>query len=131
MSNHALAVRIFGMTIEFKSRSRDLALDSGQRQLTSSKPNPCASSRSVYLSGGLSHRDELERGLCNLPNREILCWSREISAFCFLKNGYQHWNIRSDYRKRKKSYEKAPLFSTSENSVYILYMQISRAIIRL
>ena len=25
----------------FKSRSRDLARDSGQRKLTSSKPNPC------------------------------------------------------------------------------------------
>ena len=35
---------------KFKSRSRDLARDSGQRQLTSSKPNPCASLRSVYLS---------------------------------------------------------------------------------
>ena len=65
----------------FKSRSRDLARDSGQRQLTSSKPNPCglrfatvgakrtstgrsthrapsAPSRSVYLSGGLTPATE-------------------------------------------------------------------------
>ncbi len=46
---------------DFNSRSRELARDSGQRKLTSSKPNPCASSRSVYLlpaacrSGGLPH----------------------------------------------------------------------------
>ena len=60
---------------QFKSRSRDLARDSGQRQLTSSKPNPCASSRayacvamlllsiaelSVYLSGGLTPATETD-----------------------------------------------------------------------
>ena len=50
-------------TCRFKSRPRDLARDSGQTQLTSSRPNPCASSRAcvqlhnapvelnVYLSG--------------------------------------------------------------------------------
>ena len=39
---------------------RDLARDSGQRKLTYSLQNHCASSRSVYLSGRLdSHWDEL------------------------------------------------------------------------
>ena len=38
------AMRGFSPT-EFNSRSRELARDSGQRKLTSSQPNPCASSR--------------------------------------------------------------------------------------
>ncbi len=38
---------------------RDLARDSGQRKLTHSLQNHCASSRSVYLSRRLdSHRDK-------------------------------------------------------------------------
>ena len=45
--------REYNLAMKFNSRSRELARDSGQRKLTSSKPNPCASSRSVYLSGGL------------------------------------------------------------------------------
>ena len=59
----------------FKSRSRDLTRDSGQRKLTFSRPNPCASSRayacvtmllwsiaelSIYLSGGLTSATETD-----------------------------------------------------------------------
>ena len=40
---------------------RDLARDSGQRKLTHSLQNHCASSRSVYLSRRLdSHRDKFD-----------------------------------------------------------------------
>jgi len=64
---------------DFKSSSRDLARDSGQLQLTSSKTNPCASSRSVYLSGRLDpHWDKklsFEQQaslLLSLPQRELI-----------------------------------------------------------
>ncbi len=60
--------------------SRELARDSGQRKLTSSKPNPCASSRSVYLSGGLKPATETSRILVYPPLTEAGVFPTEIKT---------------------------------------------------
>ena len=59
---------------------RDLARDSGQRKLTYSLQNHCASSRSVYLSRRLdSHLDELA---VTHHLKEVGVFSTEIKRFC-------------------------------------------------